>query len=144
MNIEEHIDQQRWLLNNGLFTDSAKNNLYMYGAIVHPSIKAVELSIDTNSKVISYTLYTDTAVITTYNKYQSLKDTQSIIGLWKIRRILKKNGNLEFGTMLDRFVKAYCGPSWRASMSLKDLKEYKENETTMDGDKDQNRGPDNG
>lgn len=126
MNIEEHVDQQRWLLNNGLLTDSAKNNLYVYGAIAHPSIKAVELSLDINSKLAAYNLYVDSNFIKIYDKYQVLSKTQTIMGLWRTRRILKKNGNLEFEAMLDRFVKSYCGPHWRASAQLRDIKEYKD------------------
>jgi hypothetical protein len=135
MNIEEHIDQQRWLINNGLMTDSAKNNLYVYGAIVHPSVKAVEVSIDVGSKLTNYTLYADSKFIDLYNKYHDLKYTQTIMGLWRLRRILKKNGNLEFGTILDRFVKSYCGPQWSARASIKDIKEYEDGSASDAGNK---------
>jgi hypothetical protein len=142
--IEEYLDQQRWLLNNGLFTDSAKDNLYLYGTLVHKDIRAVDMTVDPTVKKASYKLFFDAPVLKIHKQYQSLKGTQSLIGLLRLRYLLKKNGNLEFGKMLDGFVKAYCGPSWGAIIELKDIKEYVENAVAIDGDKDQNRGPDNG
>lgn len=133
-NINEYIDQHRWLLNNGLITDSAKNNLYLYGAIINKSIFAVELSIDTTTKNLNYTIYVTKQLLMAYNRYHELKSSTSLFTMWRLKRMLKKHGNLEFHRMLDSFVKTYCGPTWGVSLSLKEKSEYENDESTpVDG-----------
>lgn len=122
----QYLDQQRWLMNNGLFTDSSKDTLFIYGSLVNKLITAVEVSIDADNKLVFYNLYTSPSLIKAYNKYQELKGSTSLWDMWHIKRLLKKHGNMEMGQILNSFVKAYCGPGWSADLSIKKSSEYEE------------------
>mgnify|MGYP006276113063 CR=1 FL=1 len=122
----EYLDQQRWLMNNGLFTDNTKDTLFLYGSIVNKGITALELSIDSENKRISYTLYASPSLIKAYNRYQELKNSSSLWDMWKLKRLLKTNGNLELKQILSAFVTAYCGPGWATEMILKKSSEYED------------------
>lgn len=137
-NIYEHVDQHRWLLNNGLFTDQAKDTLYLYGAIVNKSVTAVELSVNSNTKNIKYTLFFSPSFLKDYNKYLMLKNTTSLLGMWRLKRLLKRNGNLELLKILSSFVKTYCGPTWSVDLDIKESSEYEE-ELKTDDDKVEDR-----
>lgn len=125
-NIPEHIDQQRWLMNNGLLTDEAQNNLYVYGTLVHNSVQAVEVAIDVSKRTIHYSLYAPMSTIKAFTKYSILKDSTSIFSLLRLRFLLKKYGNLNIGGILKSFIVDYCGPNWSVSFELKDIKDYKD------------------
>ena len=51
--IAELLDQERWLLNHGLLTDSAKNQLFFCGSIVHKDVQAVELELAPDKKMVA-------------------------------------------------------------------------------------------
>jgi hypothetical protein len=124
--IAEHIDQQRWLMNNGLITDEAKNNIYVYGTLVHNDIQAVEVAIDVNNKAINYTLYAPSFLIKAYKKYLTLKNSTTLFSLLKLKFLLKRRGNLNIGGVLRSFITDYCGPTWSVSFEFKDIKDYKD------------------
>jgi hypothetical protein len=124
--IAEHIDQQRWLLNNGLITDEAKNNIYVYGTLVHSDIQAVDVAIDVEKKAIYYVLFAPKSFIKRYKKFLHLKDATSLFSLLKLKFLLKRRGNLNIGGILRSFITDYCGPTWSVSFELKDIKEYKD------------------
>lgn len=124
--IFEHIDQQRWLLNNGLITDEAKNNIYVYGTLVHQDVKAVEVSIDIENRKINYSLYFSRSFINIYEKFLNLRNQTSLFSLLRLRFLLKRYGNLNIGGILKSFIMDYCGPKWSVSFELKDIKEYKD------------------
>lgn len=137
--VYEHVDQHRWLLNNGLFTDQTKDTLYLYGAIVNKNITAVEASINSNTKTIKYTLYAPTFLIRDYNRYKELKGASSIFGMWKLKRLLKRHGNLEFLKILSSFVKTYCGPAWSVDLEIKESSEYEDEGPTSNDDSKEDR-----
>jgi len=137
-NIHEHVDQHRWLMNNGLFTDQTKDTLYLYRAIVNKNIISVELSVNSNTKHIKYVLYLSSSLFKDYNRYQLLKHSTSLIGMWKLKRLLKRHGNLEFLKILSSFIKTYCGPSWSVELETKESSEYEEQRLKTD-DKVQDR-----
>lgn len=139
--VYEHLDQHRWLLNNGLFTDQAKDTLYLYGAIVNKQITAVELSVNSNTKAVKYTLYAEPSLLRDYNRYYALKNTDSIFGMWKLKRLLKRHGNLEFLKILSGFVKTYCGPTWSVDLELKESSEYEDKRPTPNDDPKEDRDP---
>ena len=124
--ISELIDHERWLLNNGLVNDLAKNNLYMYGSIVHKDVQAVELAIDVTKKVVAYNIYVHSSLLSKISKYESLKNADDIISLWRLKRLLKKEGNLNLKHLLNSFVKDFCGRQWSATLNLVDYKNYRE------------------
>jgi hypothetical protein len=67
--LRENLDQQRWLMNNGLFSDSSKNSLYLYGALAHKLVTEVELSVDPQNRVVSYILYAKRRLLKVISAY---------------------------------------------------------------------------
>ena len=123
-NVNETLDQQRWLLNNGLFTDAVKDNLYLFGAVVHKDVVSLETVVDMNAKTIQYILYVKPSLIRYLYKYDKLLKSQSIFNMWRLKRLLKRQGNLNLLGMLDGFVKTLCGPAWQAKIDIKKDSEY--------------------
>src|SRR5690348_10481022 len=81
----DHIDHQRWLMENGFINDLHKDNLYMYGAICHLEIEAVEVRVDVTKKVVEYDLYMSNALLKKVALYEELSKSKSIIGLWRFK-----------------------------------------------------------
>lgn len=122
--LAKYIDQERWLLNSGLASDSAKNQLFMYGSIVHKDVRAVELNLNFESKLVSYIIYVDDRLLSKHRKYMKLSTSKGLWGLWRFRRMLKKEGNLNFRHLLERFVKTYCGPKWSVGLEVTSYSTY--------------------
>ncbi len=119
------LDTQRWLMNNGFLNDMIKDQLYMYGAIVHRNIEAVELDADVSKKSVSYQLYISKSLLNKHKKFLELREnTDSLWTLWRFRRLLKKEGNLDFSKLIDNFIKSFCGPKWTSEVEVKDVAEY--------------------
>lgn len=124
VNLEEYVDQRRWLLNNGLVTDDIKNQLFFCGSIVHKEIQAVEVQIEAERKVVEYTIYVDKSLLSKIKKYEVLSKSDSLFGLWRFKRLLKKEGSLDFQQVLDAFVKDFCGPKWQTRVTTVDFNSY--------------------
>lgn len=124
INIEEYIDQRRWLLNNGIVTEDIKNQLFFCGSIVHRDVQAVELQIDPERRVARYTIYVDRPLLKRIERYHRLSKSDSLIDMWLFRRMLKKEGSLDFAEMLNKFVKDFCGPRWSATVEVRDFSTY--------------------
>ena len=133
-----YIDNQRWLMNNGLFSESAKNQLFMYGSIVHPDIRAVELDIDVESKELNYTIYVPYTVLKKVHKYNRLSKATGFWGLRSFKKFLKKEGDLNLKAILMGFVLDYCGPSWQINLEIEDYKNYSEDQGEQQGDQARN------
>jgi hypothetical protein len=111
--LEQFLDQERWLINNGLLTDSVKNQLFFCGSIVHSQVQAVELEINPEQKQVQYTIYVNKDLIRKIELYKKLSTATSLFGMWKFKRFLKKNGALDFqGTSLCRIIVDLNGPQW--------------------------------
>ena len=145
-NVDQHVDHQRWLLEHGFVNDLHKDNLFMYGSIVHIDVMAVQVDIDVESKKILYDLYVKSSLLDKIAKYKELSQSTSITGLWRFKRMLKKEGNLNLKHLLMQFVNDYCGPKWLVEVKLRDYKDYeegfKEKEKTRDDKVD--KQPDGG
>jgi hypothetical protein len=122
--LAKYLDQNRWLINNGLWSDNFKNQLFMFGSIVNLEIAAVDVSIDSQNKKISYVLYGSSKLMKLQARHNSLTGAKSYIGLWLYKRFLKKHGSFNFQGMLDRCVKDLCGPGWSAVAELKHIDQY--------------------
>lgn len=123
MEIQETIDNERWLMNNGLISDSAKNNIYVYAYLVNKGISAAEVSINVENKTVTYTLYVKKNLLKAYDSYCSM--TNSWLSLIKNAYYVKRYGNLNFKLLLNKFIKNYMGPSWKISLYVKEFSEYK-------------------
>lgn len=122
----DHVDHQRWLIENGFINDLHKDNLYMYGALCHKDINAVEVRIDINNKVVEYDLYMSKSLFKKVRSYIQLSKSDTIFELWKLKRLIKNNGNLNFSLILSNFVRDYLGPKWRTVANYKDIADYEE------------------
>jgi len=122
--IVSHLDQQRWLMNNGFIPDSVKNQLFFYGSLVHKEVCAVHVSINAEKKLVSYDIFLNKKTLKKVNKFKSLSEKDDIISLWRVNRLLKKEGDLNFQRVLNKFVKDYCGPKWSAEVKSLDFDEY--------------------
>ncbi len=122
--LAKYVDHERWLLNSGLVSDGAKNQLFLYGSIVHKDVRAVELDLNFENKLVSYTIYIDKKLLDKHLKYIELSTSKTLLGLWRFRHMLKKEGNLNFEHLLSRFVKTYCGPKWSVNVDTIDNSEY--------------------
>src|ERR1035437_10966232 len=94
--LSQQIDQQRWLLNNGLITDTVKDNLFFYGSIIHPDVQAVEVKLKIDEKCVDYTVYFTKKTLDKISKYNKLSTSTSLFGMWRFKRLLKKEGTLNF------------------------------------------------
>ena len=126
--ISNLLDHSRWLLNNGLFSDHIKKNLFMYGAIVHKDVQAVDIDVSPEKRSIKYILFFKSKTIKLIKLFDSLLSKKDLISLWRLNRILRKSGNLDLLSLLTKFVTDYCGPKWSVTLEIKDIKDYKEPE----------------
>ena len=124
--LAEYIDQNRWLLNNGLVSDDVKNQLFFCGSIVHKDVQAVELDIEPEKKIVNYRIYVDEILIGKISRYNILSKSTGLIGMWRFKRLLKKEGTLDFQNLLNRFVQDFCGPKWSATVQVIGFNEYVE------------------
>lgn len=128
VNLEEYVDQRRWLLNNGLITDDIKNQLFLCGSIVHKEVQAVELDLDLSgdNKVVHYKIYVEAKLLKKIAQYEVLSKSTTLFGMWRFKRLLKKEGALDFRQILNTFVKDYCGPKWSVTVQTVDFNSYVE------------------
>lgn len=125
-NTISQLDHLRWLANNGILTDSAKNNLYVYGSIVHKDVQAVHLSIDTAKRHLNYIVYLPEHVMVAKRRIDYLKLKKGVLNLFILRYLLKKYGSLDMQTPLNNFVHDYIGPSWQVNLTLDIIDNYKD------------------
>lgn len=126
LDLEEYVDQRRWLINNGLITDDVKNQLFFCGSIVHKDVQAVEVDILVETKTVHYKIYIESSLIKKIDLYNVLSKSTSLFGLWRFKRLLKKEGALDFQQVLGRFVKDFCGPKWNVTVETVDFNSYVE------------------
>ena len=122
--LAEYLDQQRWMLNNGLVPDSVKNQLFFYGSIVHTEVQAVEVKLRPEEKIVDYLVYVPKSLLKKMDKYKKLSTATSLFGLWQFKRFLKKEGSLDFHSMINSFIRDFCGPSWTATVVIADFDAY--------------------
>jgi hypothetical protein len=132
MNELELLDQQRWLMNNGLFSDEAKNNIYVYGSLVNSNVSAVEVAIDVEKKVIAYKLYVSSKYLVALNKFNGIRFNAGFFALIRKYFLLKRYSNFDLLKVLKSFINDYCGPSWNVTMILIDEKEYQDEHSNED------------
>jgi hypothetical protein len=137
--ITEIMDSDRWLLNNGLVSDTIKNQLFFCGSIVHKEVQAVEVRVTPEKKLVDYIIYITPGLLTKIAQYKKLSSSKSIFGLWRFKRLLKREGCLDFQKVLNSFVTDYCGPKWTTQASILSFDAYvdsieADNENNGDGE----------
>lgn len=136
------LDHQRWLMNHGFINDMHKDQLYIFGALVHKEVQAVELDMDVDKKIISYRLYTIASLKRKMSKFKKLSKETGIWGMWKFKRLYEKEGNLDFSAIISRFVADYCGPKWEAQVQVVDIKEYEDGYREQQASEQDDKQPD--
>lgn len=124
LKLEEYVDQRRWLLNNGFITDDVKNQLFFCGSIAHKEVQAVELDLLPEERLVRYKIYVNPDLIKKISKYEVLSKSTSLFGMWRFRRLLKKEGALDFQQILNKLVKDFCGPNWNVTVNVVDFNSY--------------------
>lgn len=124
INLEEYVDQRRWLLNNGLITDDVKNQLFFCGSIVHKEVQAVEVDIEPEKKLVKYKIYIDQDLIKKIARYHLLSKSTTLLDMWLFKRLLKKEGVLDFQQVLNNFIKDFCGVKWSTTVEIVDFNKY--------------------
>lgn len=122
----DHLAHQRWLIDRGLINDLHKDTLFMYGSIVHKDVQAVHVKVKPEDKTVEYVVYVLAPLIKKITKFCTLKNSTSVFGLWRFKKMLKAEGNLDLKFMIDKFVKDYCGPKWKASVEIEDIVNYED------------------
>lgn len=141
------MDSDRWLLNNGLISDNVKNQLFFCGSIVHRDVQAVELNIQPETKLVDYIIYCPPELLKKIGKYHQLSTSKSLYDMYRFKRLLKKEGCLDFQKVLTSFVKDYCGPKWTAKATVLNFDSYVDGFEGQDegsGDGGANKPPNNG
>jgi hypothetical protein len=46
--------------------------------------------------------------------------------MWRFKRLLKKEGALDFQQVLNNFVRDFCGPKWGVTVEIVDFNSYVE------------------
>lgn len=128
------MDSDRWLLNNGLVSDSVKNQLFFCGSIVHKDVQAVEVRIQPETKLVDYIIYVTPKLEKKMNKYKLLSTSKSLLGMWRFKRLLKTEGCLDFQKVLNSFVTEYCGPKWNTKATVLNFDSYVDSIEGLDGD----------
>lgn len=118
------LDSDRWLLNNGLVSDNVKNQLFFCGSIVHREVQAVEVKIRPETKLVDYTIYVTPDLIKKIALYNKLSISKSVFGLWRFKRLLKREGCLDLQKVLNSFIVDYCGPKWSARANIVSFDSY--------------------
>ena len=145
--VTQIMDSDRWLLNNGLVSDTIKNQLFFCGSIVHKDVQAVEVRVTPERKLVDYIIYVTPGLLTKIAQYQKLSSSKSIFGLWRFKRLLKREGCLDFQKVLNSFVTDYCGPGWITQASILSFDAYVdglEADNAHDGDGEFHKPVDNG
>lgn len=114
----------RWSINSGLMTDQAKDSLYGYAYLAHQEVKSAEVSIDIAAKKVIYNLYVSKRLYSAIVKYRKLINSEGIINLWRVRRLIRRYGNLELGNVLADFVGKLCGSDWQTFVNIKSEVDY--------------------
>jgi len=130
LDLNDHMDHQRWLMNNGFINDLHKDTLFMYGSIVHRDVRSLEVEIDKDNKQVRYAAYVESRLLKKIVKFNEYRQSVSVWGLWSFKRMLKKEGNLDLESIVNKFVKDYCGPAWSATLDMKDINTYNEKPET--------------
>ena len=120
-----HLSTEMWFLEYGVITQALKNDLFVYGSILNEeNISAVSLNIKSKTKQVEYKIYVPAKFLKVYNLYNRLKVKTDILSLLRVRRLLKKFGNLNFTSILNKYVKDRCGVKWQVKFDLIDFSKY--------------------
>jgi hypothetical protein len=118
-----------------MFTDNIKNNIYLFGSLVHKDVTNIEIFFKHEEKTITYILYVKKSLLNAISQYNTLKGSTKVVDLLKLRYLLHKQGNLELKKILEAFIKDYCGPNWKVTLDLLDTESYTDGLGTTVGDK---------
>jgi hypothetical protein len=106
----------------------------MYGSLVHRDVAALNLEIDVAKKTIKYTAFFDDAMMEKIRRFNEWQHSDSIITLWRLKRLIKKEGNLNFELIVQKFVRDFCGPSWVTTLTVDNVSNYVDSDEQRTGE----------
>lgn len=121
--LEEFLNIDRWLVKNGLVSESVQENLFAYACLSHPGVitNETEVIVNVKEKVIEFKIAIEKGY-TKYMRYKwmlnKLKDSKSIPLLWLKLRIMKKNNMIDVERILKKMVSDYLGRAWTVKVEV--------------------------
>jgi hypothetical protein len=119
-NLKDPMYWIRWSVNSGLVTGTAQTLLYSCAAMCHPAVRNVEMSLDVERKIIEYTLGLDSKDHAMFSKFKKLSTSDSIISLWRLRRMVRKQGSFDLQTLVKTEVNRILGEEWTVIVDVID------------------------
>jgi hypothetical protein len=90
---------------------------------------------------VSYQVFVSKSLYSLIHKHETLSKDDSIIGLWRFKRLISKEGDLRFNNTLNAMIKDYCGSSWSTDLIVRPIAEYVDDLSDKDTEyKNLNRG----
>jgi len=115
------LNTDRWLLRSGLVSDSAQDNLLLYGNIASVLVDDVEVAIDVNARVIHYWIYLKNKNLSKYHKFMKAwnkyKEPTTIWQKWRKLRLIKKSVYMNVVDNLSMLVHSYI-PSYSVKIEV--------------------------
>lgn len=142
--LAEYMDTRRWIAQSGIMTDDLKNNLFMYGSILHRNISAVDLTISMENNRVDYKIFIPKDVLKKLHKYERLLNEYNANSLgwynrWRFANMLSEmktnEERLDFEVMLNHFVRDLLGGKWSASCEIISDAHFDDNEYNTDNSK---------
>jgi hypothetical protein len=123
LGLEEFLAVDRWMMDNGLVSDSVQQNLFGYACLCHPDVLYgdVEIKIDAEKRQVFYTIPLNKgyrSYVSYKKKMAKLENATSLFGLWRKARLLKKHRLIDVEMILGRFVKDYLGDGWKVEVEV--------------------------
>ena len=117
MSIGDFLDTEKWLMRFGMVSDAAKNDIYLYGYLIHPTlVNNVEVGIDCEKKLVKYEIWISKKLYKAHLSFLKLRYKEDLISLFRTWFLCKKYGRLNFNTILEKFISDRCGEEWKVEV----------------------------
>lgn len=113
-----------WLLNLGVVSEHAEQNLLLYGYIACPGILNVELLVDVDKLNIKYAVVLDRKANFLHRLQLRLASKRTLIRKIMFLLFLKWFGSYDPAVRIARCVRDYAGPTWKTQVEVVSAKRY--------------------
>lgn len=123
LGIEQIVSTDRWLVNNGLFSESIQQNLFGFACLSHPSVNhsTVKVVVDAENRNVSFEIGLSKGLLR-YRLYKwiqnKLKGSRSLLCMWLHVKLLRRNILIDVEVILRKFVKDYLGNKWNVEVDV--------------------------
>lgn len=123
--MDDFTNPESWLLSMGYMSDSAKQNLTLYGYMSVPGVQAAECVVDSSKHLVRYVVALDQRAWRWY-KLQKwlLSSPRGLLGKLLLLLILRWKGSYEPEQRISRCAIDYLGKGWSAKVEVVSAREY--------------------